>query len=143
MRLLPDELKVAVQQAIAGYLDAIIFTESDDDKDENGIVNGMGEFDFAPSTINEISAELHAFVFTFQSCLLHAMENSTIGYTWQDVGYDLWLTRNGHGIGFWDRDLGGYYGYNIGQALTGASEIMGAKSAYYDGDIQFIRLENA
>lgn len=21
------------------------------------------------------------------------------------IGYDLWLTRNGHGAGFWDRDL--------------------------------------
>lgn len=26
---------------------------------------------------------------------------------WNDeqVGHDLWLTRNGHGAGFWDRDL--------------------------------------
>jgi len=29
-------------------------------------------------------------------------------YTYSDVGHDLFLTREGHGAGFWDRDLGHY-----------------------------------
>lgn len=29
------------------------------------------------------------------------------------AGHDLWLTRNGHGAGFWDRDLG-----ELGDRLT-------------------------
>ena len=39
------------------------------------------------------------------------------GYTYVDAGHDYWLTRNGHGTGYWDRDLG-----EIGDQLTRASE---------------------
>lgn len=31
----------------------------------------------------------------------------SFGYMWKDdaqAGHDFWLTRNGHGAGFWDRD---------------------------------------
>jgi hypothetical protein len=31
----------------------------------------------------------------------------------EQVGHDFWLTRNGHGAGFWDRGLG-----NVGERLT-------------------------
>lgn len=31
----------------------------------------------------------------------------------EQIGHDFWLTRNGHGAGFWDRDLG-----EIGEKLT-------------------------
>lgn len=34
---------------------------------------------------------------------------------WTQVGHDLWLTRNGHGTGFWDRDDSVY-----GQTVDGA-----------------------
>jgi hypothetical protein len=39
----------------------------------------------------------------------------------QLAGHDFWLTRNGHGAGFWDRDLG-----EIGERLTKASEAYGS-----------------
>jgi hypothetical protein len=35
-------------------------------------------------------------------------------------GHDFWLTRNGHGTGFWDRDLG-----RIGEVLTKLSHRYG------------------
>ncbi len=44
------------------------------------------------------------------------------------AGHDFWLTRNGHGVGFWDRGLG-----DLGQRLTKAAEVYG--SIYlYPGD---------
>lgn len=36
------------------------------------------------------------------------------------VGHNFWLTRNGHGVGFWDRGLG-----DVGERLTEASEAFG------------------
>lgn len=27
-------------------------------------------------------------------------------YNWEQAGHDFWLTRNGHGAGFWDRGMG-------------------------------------
>lgn len=38
------------------------------------------------------------------------------GLTLEEAGHNFWLTRNGHGAGFWDRGLGG-----IGDALTAAA----------------------
>lgn len=37
------------------------------------------------------------------------------------IGHDFWLTRNGHGAGFWDRGLG-----ERGQRLTKASKVFGS-----------------
>lgn len=36
-------------------------------------------------------------------------------------GHDFWLTRNGHGAGFWDRGYGA-----IGEALSKASKVYGS-----------------
>lgn len=36
------------------------------------------------------------------------------------AGHDLWLTRRGHGTGFWDRGLG-----ELGERLTKAAKAMG------------------
>ena len=38
-------------------------------------------------------------------------------YDYGAAGHDYWLTRNGHGAGFWDRDLG-----KVGDELTKACE---------------------
>lgn len=49
------------------------------------------------------------------------------------VGHDFWLTRNGHGAGFWDGD----YPENIGEELTKISKLFGSSDLYIgdDGDI--------
>lgn len=47
-------------------------------------------------------------------------------------GHDFWLTRNGHGCGYWDRGLG-----NMGKTLTGAAKTFGCCDLYL-GDDGFI-----
>ena len=44
------------------------------------------------------------------------------------AGHDFWLTRNGHGAGFWDRGLG-----ELGDRLSKASKAFG-ESHLYAGD---------
>lgn len=41
------------------------------------------------------------------------------------AGHDLWLTRNGHGTGFWDRDLG-----DVGDRLSEAAKKLGESNLY-------------
>lgn len=41
------------------------------------------------------------------------------------IGHDIWLTRNGHGAGFWDRGLG-----ELGDWLTGMCKPMGSAYMY-------------
>lgn len=50
------------------------------------------------------------------------------------IGYDFWLTRNGHGVGFWDRGLG-----ERGDKLSSIAKGMGPKEVYVgdDGKIYF------
>ena len=55
---------------------------------------------------------------------------------WEDdnddstAGHDFWLTRNGHGAGFWDGD------YVNGNALTDASKAYGSIDLMpYDGEV--------
>ncbi len=42
------------------------------------------------------------------------------GYDMERAGYDFWLTRNGHGAGFWDRGLG-----MVGTSLTQRAKEVG------------------
>lgn len=44
-------------------------------------------------------------------------------------GCDFWLTRNGHGVGFWDRGLDA-----LGDRLTAIAEQMGGRDLYAGDD---------
>ena len=45
------------------------------------------------------------------------------------AGGDFWLTRNGHGAGFWDRGLG-----ELGERLANASRAYGSSDLYVGDD---------
>lgn len=51
------------------------------------------------------------------------------GSVWAAAGHDFWLTRNGHGAGFWDRGLD-----DVGDQLTRIAEGYGEAYAYIGGD---------
>lgn len=57
------------------------------------------------------------------------------GYTWERAGHDFWLTRCGHGAGFWDRGLPD----NLGDELSDASRLCGNIDPYVgdDGQVYF------
>ena len=52
------------------------------------------------------------------------------GQSAEQCGHDLWLTRNGHGVGFWDRG----YDLAIGDALTRAAHLAGERNLYLGDD---------
>lgn len=45
------------------------------------------------------------------------------------AGHDFWLTRNGHGAGFWDRGLGA-----LGERLSAAARVYGSVDLYPGDD---------
>jgi hypothetical protein len=51
------------------------------------------------------------------------------GTVWEYAGHDFWLTRNGHGAGFWDRGLG-----ELGDRLTAACKPYGEIYLYIGDD---------
>jgi len=86
--------------------------------------------ELAPETLEEMKAE----------CARFQEENSNLlrAYTYhheQYAGHDFWLTRNGHGTGFWDRDAG-----FIGKVLSKRAEAYGPAFLYV-GDDGLVYLE--
>lgn len=51
---------------------------------------------------------------------------------WSMAGHDFWLTRNGHGSGFWDRPE--IYGEEKAQELTALAETFGPVDLYVGDD---------
>lgn len=53
-----------------------------------------------------------------------------LGYSMDSAGHDFWLTRNGHGAGFWDREV---LQPDLGDYLTEVCKPYG-ESYLYEGD---------
>jgi hypothetical protein len=64
--------------------------------------------------------------------LLGYIEHEGIDASWwsdEQLAHDLWLTRNGHGAGFWDR------GQDLpGKILTEYAQALGSSDAYVGDD---------
>ena len=98
--------------AVAAYREAALFTEDAEVGDDATFD------DFADTALTETENNVVNFFENNAEMIKGALE--TPGYDIKQVGHDLWLTRNGHGVGFWDRGLGDY-----GTALTEAAEALG------------------
>lgn len=66
---------------------------------------------------------MRADVWDFVAAHKETLEAS--GLSDEQIGHDFWLTRNGHGTGFWDRGHG-----RIGEALTKAAKAHGVQDLY-------------
>jgi len=112
---------------VGAYIDAIIFTGIDVDNP-----SGEGSSDF---TINDFSDEAKETIvndcnnFVAENMALLNAANEKYGYSEMDAGHDFWLTRNGHGAGFWDRGI-----EDIGDELTNASKKYPEQYAYLGDD---------
>ncbi len=110
-----------------GYIEALFFTESspcvmaiDWPKDGNAegldgeIPADIGFCELAPCAIASIMNDCAAFQLNNAALLDQATDSD--GYDMVQAGRDYWFTRNGHGVGFWDRGLG-----DVGDSLSDAS----------------------
>jgi len=77
----------------------------------------------APETMAQFRTDCAAFA---ESCAADLE-----GMTPEQAGHDFWLTRNGHGAGFWDRGLG-----ERGERLTQVARPYGEVELYVGDDGQ-------
>jgi hypothetical protein len=82
-------------------------------------------YDIAPETLAKMARDCRRFRDENPTMLGRAGDD-------QQNGHDFWLTRNGHGAGFWDR---GYPG-NTGTVLTKAAQGFGEVDLYVGDDGQ-------
>lgn len=114
------------------YIEAAFFTEceigttADDwDPETQSSLPGDASFaDLAPETLNAMIADCEKFKADNAAILDQAENDESIPVNqgnrygvYASAGHDFWLTRNGHGAGFWDGDWGAY-----GDALDKAAK---------------------
>jgi hypothetical protein len=95
-----------------GYIMALFFTETapgvtteewqaEEEHDGGSLPGDVGFSDLSRNALRHIRRDCAAFKAQAGALLEAAYER---GYSEERAGHDLWLTRNGHGVGFWDRD---------------------------------------
>ena len=124
-----------VRDFIDAYIETMLWAETDMDTDEPLEAN-FGVDDISPEAMEHITKDCTDFYESFNSL-------------WDDdegAGHDFWLTRNGHGAGFWDGDyeeegeLEGVAIPDVGDFLTEKCKELRGVDVYIgdDGKIYFL-----
>ena len=90
------------------YIEAVYFTDTGDNDQPDRYAELTYDF------LRQSAGECNRF---------HAAYLELIGPHTVKAGHDFWLTRNGHGAGFWDRPE--VYGQAVADELTRACEFIG------------------
>jgi hypothetical protein len=101
------------------YIECALWA-SHDDNDEP-MDDRFGLDDIAPEAIKSMEEDCADFQ-NANAELLADIDD-------EQAGHDFWLTRNGHGSGFWDRGLG-----KVGEQLTAACGPYGSSDLYVGDD---------
>lgn len=100
---------------IAGYLTCALWASTD--KDGAPLDEAYKVTDFSIAARAQARDECADFL---SLCASEGLDVS--GLEPRRFGHDLWLTRNGHGAGFWDRGLGA-----LGDTLTKWAKVAGSR----------------
>lgn len=100
------------------YIDAALWSSTDDN--DAPLNANYGAADLAPETLERFISDCKAF---------QEAHGDRIAVDPALAGHDFWLTRNGHGAGFWDGDWPEH-----GDVLTEACETLGGVDLYVADD---------
>lgn len=80
------------------YIACALWSSTDNADDSGGepLDKNYSESDLAPETFAQM----------VEDCAAFQSKNDLDGYGDEHAGHDFWLTRNGHGCGFWEEDHG-------------------------------------
>lgn len=109
----------------AAYVECALWAESDQSDDSGGqqLSENYDANDIDPATLASMIADCTDFQEANEEDLYQS------GLSDEYAGHDFWLTRNGHGAGFWDRGLG-----ETGKKLTDAAHAYGEFNIYVGDD---------
>lgn len=89
------------------YIESALWSSMDDD--DVPLDRNYGVEDIALETLVRMQADCRAFVEANEDAIVAAIDSGQVrcGPDFEEyghAGHDFWLTRNGHGAGFWDGD---------------------------------------
>jgi hypothetical protein len=108
--------------SVQDYIICALWSSTDDEG--NPLDDLYSADDLAPETRKTMEDDLADFV--------ALIEREGIDRSWwsdEQLAHDFWLTRNGHGAGFWDRGQG-----ETGDRLTALSKPYGEQCLYVGDD---------
>lgn len=121
-----------IETMTRAYIEAIYFTETGDGDQPDSDAE-LEPFDKAKAFID---------CRNFYWAVTERLDIHPGHIDWSQAGHDLWFTRNGHGVGFWDRDDDVYgetliKGESLKMIFTAIAKAMG------DHDVDFNETESA
>jgi len=109
----------SINEFLTAYIEATLWSSTDDQ--DIPLDYNYGISDLAPETFQKMDEDCARFI----------NENwEDIGLDFTKAGHDFWLTRNGHGCGFWDGD----WPKDAGERLTSSSKRFGEVDLYVGDD---------
>ena len=127
----------ARQRFIAGYLECALWAESanTDDSDDRSIGTVA---ELADETKSVMEQEAGAFFDAHETILTETeLIRPKLCAVEEYAGHDFWLTRNGHGCGFWDGD----WPEPTASTLDEASKAAGGRDLYIGDDGLIYQME--
>lgn len=109
------------------YIETALWSSTDDDGAP--MDRDYSRDDIDAETLDEMENDLDGFMENNAALIERAIEEDGAEET--DIAHNFWLTRNGHGAGFWDGDYPA-----TGDALTEASKKCREYSLYIGDDDQ-------
>jgi hypothetical protein len=112
------------------FLETALWAECDHDKEDSPPLDQDWDItDFSEETILKLKKDCDDFVESNRELLDEVSDTFHVDNG--QHGHDFWLTRNGHGAGFWDRSYG-----TMGEELTEACKAYGSVFLYIqDGKV--------
>lgn len=118
-----------IDQFFSAYVTCALWSSTDDDG--NPLDDIHDEDDISADTLASMREDCENFIAS-NAELLAEYDTRMSCEQWTGAtraGHDFWLTRNGHGAGFWDRGLG-----DLGCELSSTAEVYGSVDLYVGDD---------
>lgn len=130
-----DDRWNALDTFTKAYIETAFWLGDDSDDNDEGISPNIPDRSFAElsdDAIESIKKDRLDFQQSNKTMLGAAYDMTDGDYDDSRAGHDFFLTRNHHGAGFWDRDLG-----DTGDRLTKSAHAYGESDLYLGDDELF------
>lgn len=114
---------------VRAYIDTLLWATFDDDGEP--LEDNYGVASIAPETMQRIQDDCSRFWAMVESAGID-LDNELLvdGDATEQAAHDFWLTRNGHGAGFWDGD----WAQDVEDRLTDIAQAFGEVWPYVGDD---------
>ena len=122
----------AIDQVMDGYVLAALWSTNDESTPSGGepLDKNYGWLDIDGETLAWMRNDCKRFMEENTSAIRRFMwETEKTEHEYDYIGHDFWLTRNGHGVGLWDRNAGA-----VSESLTKVCHKFGGVDLYVGDD---------